>query len=267
MKSPLIIGCDPRTMSAATLTTLSNSEVIALNQDSLGVQARRVSRTTSDGSSPPIQAVTCDATIPQQAWKFNPSNGGITHVESGKCLTIQNCSTAQGTLILEDCHIGSTDPKYCQASKNQQWNKNADGTVTSFLGNCLDLFDSTGPVVQSYGCDSGLNQKWFFDPTGAIRSAANEDCVAIAGPLEVWAGALADGSQTVVLFNRQDTASANITAFWKTTGLGSTTGSVRDLWAHQDLGKFSGSFTGLVAPHSVIALKVTPQSSIESSIE
>jgi alpha-galactosidase len=37
-KAPLLIGCDVTNMSAATLSTLGNREVIAVNQDSLGVQ-------------------------------------------------------------------------------------------------------------------------------------------------------------------------------------------------------------------------------------
>jgi len=42
MKSPLIIGCDITNMSAATLETLTNPEVIAVNQDPLGVQGYAV---------------------------------------------------------------------------------------------------------------------------------------------------------------------------------------------------------------------------------
>jgi hypothetical protein len=41
-KSPLLIGCDVNKMSNATLTTLTNTEVIAVNQDPLGVQGKKV---------------------------------------------------------------------------------------------------------------------------------------------------------------------------------------------------------------------------------
>ncbi|OVA17264.1 Glycoside hydrolase [Macleaya cordata] len=43
MKAPLLIGCDVRNMTAETLELLSNEEVIAVNQDRLGVQGRKVS--------------------------------------------------------------------------------------------------------------------------------------------------------------------------------------------------------------------------------
>ncbi|CAM9000469.1 unnamed protein product [Rhodiola kirilowii] len=41
-KAPLLIGCDVRNMTAETLGILSNTEVIAVNQDTLGVQAKKV---------------------------------------------------------------------------------------------------------------------------------------------------------------------------------------------------------------------------------
>ncbi|KAI4351953.1 hypothetical protein L6164_006251 [Bauhinia variegata] len=41
-KAPLLIGCDIRALDDATKEILSNSEVIAVNQDRLGVQGRKV---------------------------------------------------------------------------------------------------------------------------------------------------------------------------------------------------------------------------------
>ncbi|KAH7654057.1 Glycoside hydrolase family 27 protein [Dioscorea alata] len=51
MKAPLLIGCDVRHMTAETLEILSNKEVIAVNQDPLGVQGRKVSTEGEDGCS------------------------------------------------------------------------------------------------------------------------------------------------------------------------------------------------------------------------
>ncbi|XP_074582153.1 alpha-galactosidase-like [Curcuma longa] len=47
MKAPLLIGCDVRSITEDTLEILSNSEVIAVNQDSLGVQGRKVTSNDS----------------------------------------------------------------------------------------------------------------------------------------------------------------------------------------------------------------------------
>lgn len=41
-KAPLLIGCDVRDISKETLSILANKEVIAVNQDKLGVQAKKV---------------------------------------------------------------------------------------------------------------------------------------------------------------------------------------------------------------------------------
>lgn len=42
MKSPLLVGCDIRSMSNDTYRILTNTEVIAVNQDPLGVQGEKV---------------------------------------------------------------------------------------------------------------------------------------------------------------------------------------------------------------------------------
>ncbi|XP_035547491.1 alpha-galactosidase 3-like [Juglans regia] len=49
MKAPLLIGCDVRNMTAETFEILTNKEVIAVNQDPLGVQGRKVHVTGTDG--------------------------------------------------------------------------------------------------------------------------------------------------------------------------------------------------------------------------
>ncbi|XP_056169432.1 alpha-galactosidase 3-like isoform X2 [Syzygium oleosum] len=49
MKAPLLIGCDVRNVTAETMELLSNTEVIAVNQDSLGVQGRKVHSSGTDG--------------------------------------------------------------------------------------------------------------------------------------------------------------------------------------------------------------------------
>ena len=44
LAAPLILGNDPRHMSASTLSLLTNRHLIAINQDPLGRQAHRVIR-------------------------------------------------------------------------------------------------------------------------------------------------------------------------------------------------------------------------------
>lgn len=48
MKAPLLIGCDVRNLTTETYELLSNKEVIAVNQDRLGVQGRKVNASGAD---------------------------------------------------------------------------------------------------------------------------------------------------------------------------------------------------------------------------
>lgn len=70
---------------------------------------------------------------------------------------------------------------------------------------CLDLYDFTGPVVQMYVCNGGSNQNWTVNSDGTITSDGL--CLTASSdsnePLEVWAGALSDGSVATLLFNRR----------------------------------------------------------------
>ena len=73
--------------------------------------------------------------------------------------------------------------------------------------------------------------------------------------LQVWAKKLqASNSYAVALLNRNSSA-ANITVNWSTLGLTGSV-SVRDLWAHADLGSFTGSYTTSVPADAVVMLKV-----------
>ncbi len=51
MASPLFLGNDLRNMSEKTIETITNEEVIAVNQDVLGVQGRRLRKKTPNGES------------------------------------------------------------------------------------------------------------------------------------------------------------------------------------------------------------------------
>ena len=73
--------------------------------------------------------------------------------------------------------------------------------------------------------------------------------------LEVWAKELS-GANTyaVALFNRTAGA-ANITVTWSSLGL-TGAATVRDLWAHTDLGSMATQYTANVPSHGVVMLKV-----------
>lgn len=71
-------------------------------------------------------------------------------------------------------------------------------------------------------------------------------------------GSFTSGQVAVLLLNRLST-SQNITVDWSNLGLAAgAAADVRDLWAHTDLGNFTGSFTATNIPsHGSVMLKIT----------
>ncbi len=126
-KAPLIIGCDVAKMSNATLSTLTNPEVIAVNQDPLGVQGKKIAFASSQSPNSSSGVSVSNNTSPspsfdprRRQWTYNPQDGSIRSVYNGQCLSINRCQV-EGTayLRLDKCQIG--DPQAQCQGKNQQW--------------------------------------------------------------------------------------------------------------------------------------------------
>jgi len=78
------------------------------------------------------------------------------------------------------------------------------------------------------------------------------------GDSEVWTKQLKDGDRAVILLNRGSSAQV-ITVPWQQIGYPDhLSAAVRDLWAHKDLGKFTGKFSATVASHGVLMVVVRP---------
>jgi alpha-galactosidase len=263
-KAPLLIGCDVTNLDSATLAILTNAEVIAVSQDPLGAQGAKVASYPPPAQNitnkSPIVANKCDGSATQQ-WTINPSDMTIRHVQSGLCAEIPDCNRGAAALELYDCHVGNPNEE-CN-SQNQQWNINsANNTITSALdAYCLDLYDFTGPTIQTYQCNGGNNQKWTYSTTAkTFTSQSNGFCMDVGstGDLEVYAGPLSDKSLVVILLNRA-LVSSSITAQWSDIGLAANTkATVRDLWLHENVGTFANSYTTTVPSHGVVMVKVTP---------
>jgi alpha-galactosidase len=72
--------------------------------------------------------------------------------------------------------------------------------------------------------------------------------------IQIWARPLEDGSMAVGLVNTGN-AAAPATLNWSDLQI-SGPRVVRDLWRQKDLGSFDGKFTGEVAPHGVLFLRL-----------
>ena len=216
MKAPLLLGNDIPAESAATLAVVSNKYAIAVNQDALGVQARRglatapanASLTTLPGGAL-AELAKCDAARPSQAWTItNTSNATAPHSE----LFVVPCdasdafqqwdfaggamrSVGAGACIDKDAP-GGTDPARlapCAAgAPGQQWAyEAASGHIRGGGGACLDVFNFQGPDVEVGSCKApgaqDSNQVFRQLPGGLLgvaseRSPPNSCLAAASAP-------------------------------------------------------------------------------------
>jgi alpha-galactosidase len=78
------------------------------------------------------------------------------------------------------------------------------------------------------------------------------------GDSEIWSKQLKDGSRAVVLLNRGG-SETEITVPWEAIGYpGEISANLRDLWAHKELGKFTGKFRTQVESHGVVVVRIKP---------
>jgi alpha-galactosidase len=78
------------------------------------------------------------------------------------------------------------------------------------------------------------------------------------GDLEVWSKPLAGSRRAVILFNRGE-SEKEVTAKWTDLDYPeSLSALVRDLWQKRDLGKATGQFSTLAAPHGVVMVTLAP---------
>ena len=76
------------------------------------------------------------------------------------------------------------------------------------------------------------------------------------GDREVWVKPLSGGGRALLLFNRGD-APASIRATADQLGWPpSARAKMRDLWAHKDVGNWTGAFEALVEPHGVAMFRI-----------
>jgi hypothetical protein len=133
----------------------------------------------------------------------------------------------------------------------------------------LEVHNSYGPSVYALLCNRHGNQMWTWDATaGTITSKSSGGCLTVPLELEVWAGPLSSGSQAVVLLNRGGNGSEEITVQWSDIGFPADhSATVRDLWAHQDLGVFTGKYTSpKINSHAVMMLNITLTKNFMNSV-
>lgn len=88
------------------------------------------------------------------------------------------------------------------------------------------------------------------DPLGKQAKRIRDD-----GDTEVFAKPLSDGSWAIGLLNRNDTDVKSIKIDWDEIGIVGQR-NVRDMWLHQEIGKYTDSFRTEVKPHECTVVKL-----------
>jgi len=116
-----------------------------------------------------------------------------------------------------------------------------------YTGNDLTQLDSYGKGLLTNDEVIAVNQKGRpASPTAKTATSQQQ----------VWWIDNGDGSRTAAVFNLGSSTS-NITVSFMDINL-STTVSIRDLWAHQDLGNFTNSWSANVVSHGSRLLTLSP---------
>ena len=267
-KAPLLIGCDITNMSDETKKILTNPEVIAINQDSLGQQARKIKYSQVklpddykyELSPREVEVAECTGRK-EQKW-FIKEDGSIRNNNEDLCIEINDCHSYNEQLRTNRCHLGNTDEKYCGESKNQEWIYHKENkTISSKLypDQCFDVYNFEGPVVQNFPCHYGDNQKWDYDENEHTLKCSGKCLTTYVNEesKEVWAGNLSDGSYVVLLLNRGSLTN-ELEVNWKEIGFNETEANIRDLWERKDLGKFKNGYKTNLTTHTSQLLKITP---------
>jgi alpha-galactosidase len=145
----------------------------------------------------------------------------------------------------------TTSPAFVDGLTNDE--RQTAMTLWSIANAPLQLGDDM-TLLDSFGIQLLTN-----DEVLAVDQSNRPGNVVIEGNTPVWAQSLCDGSYYVALFNL-NAASSPVTVSWTSLGF-SGAASVRDLWAHEQMGSSADSFTVNLNPHGSALLRVRPESS------
>jgi alpha-galactosidase len=183
MSAPLLIGSDLRTASTATLSILTNPDVIAIDQDSLGRQAYVV---WSDSGRTVYSKVL--ASGDRAVALFNEGSSATTITTSAAEVGMN----ASSSYTLRDLWTRSSTTTSGAISASVP----AHGTVvyrvsggapyagSQLVGQgsnrCLDVHDNlvdNGTAVEVYSCNGGANQRWNLSSSGELRVYDGSKCL------------------------------------------------------------------------------------------
>jgi len=275
--SPLLIGFDVLNLNSWDFETLTNTEVIAIQQDLAGIGAMRSVGGPNARAVPPVWSVHgCNTSMVEQQWNVvpvdpsNPDKGVqiFSQYLPGYCLaalsgTENGCGKSNDQVYMVDCK----GPAACLATSI--WHFDTNGLLKNLappevLGNVpgpyatvdrvscgSNLCVYAGIFLNSELVDRGLlRQTWKYDAkvkqlSNALGALSNFTCVQSARPssFNVWGKPMQDGSFVMLFTNNGDIAisfTCDMARCFGPVGMPLRFPvSVRDLWAHKVIGTIS----------------------------
>ncbi|MEU4246655.1 ricin-type beta-trefoil lectin domain protein [Amycolatopsis sp. NPDC026612] len=189
MAAPLIAGADLRSASVATFSTYLNGDVIAVDQDPLGKQAKRIAtgggldvlaKPLEDGD---VAVVLLNENSSTKTVSTTATAAGLPAAPSYRLTNLwsKELTTSTGT-------ISASVPSHSTVIYRVQ----ADASGTSIgtsqpvqgasSARCIDINGTAptpGPQVDIWDCDGGGNQAWTFTSAGELK--ANGLCLDASG--------------------------------------------------------------------------------------
>ncbi|WP_406458368.1 ricin-type beta-trefoil lectin domain protein [Streptomyces sp. NBC_00876] len=180
MASPLILSTDVASLSAESLATVGNTDLIAIDQDPLGRQAGVVSRNgTVDVLARPLANGDRAVSLLNRGTAAVPASTTLAGAgilgDSSCSASVKNLWTGATTTTAT---IGATLPPHGTAvfrvtpgagCTGQQ----PTGQITGIGGKCVDdsgAGTAAGNPVILYGCNAGANQRWSLPDDGTVRT-------------------------------------------------------------------------------------------------
>jgi len=276
--SPITIGYDVLNLNPWDEETLTNLEVLAIQQDLAANGAERSVGGPNAQAVPPVWSVhMCNATMPEQQWKLvpvdpnDPSKGvqifSDNYLPKFCLAALSGTDTGCGMANQQVYEVDCTGPASCRPTSI--WMLEPTTGLLRNMATPQQLGNVPGPyaTVDKVSCGSylchfagifleeqhpagrpaSLRQQWKFDPATKLLSnkvgvSSNGTCVQSTRPTSynVWGKIMQDGS-FVMLFTNNGAMALNVTCdvakcFGPVHMPLPFPVSVRDLWAHKDIG-------------------------------
>ncbi|MFE9568218.1 glycoside hydrolase family 27 protein [Streptomyces sp. NPDC006692] len=188
MAAPLIAGTNIASAGADTLSTLTNSRVIAVDQDALGRQGTMVS---SSGGLDVLAKPLANGDVSVALFNETGSTATITTTAAAIGKTGASAYTLtdlwSGAASTTSATISASVPAHGTVMYRVAGGTSGGGSVTGALhavgaDKCLDVPDSTttaGTQVQIWSCNGGANQTWTRSTSNqlAVYSGSGQMCL------------------------------------------------------------------------------------------